>query len=737
MCIFAMYTIVLEFMKAFTLTFIVILILPQIPVKAQTAFPFQNTVLSDKERIDNLLSLMTLGEKVNALSTNLGVPRLGILSTGHSEGLHGMALGGPGNWGDFGARGTPKTYPTTTFPQAYGLGETWDTELIRQVADLEATEVRFYTQNPNLQKGGMVMRAPNADLARDPRWGRTEESFGEDAFLASRLTVAFVKGLQGNDPNYWKSASLLKHFLANSNEDGRDSTSSNFDERLFREYYSYPFFKGITEGGSRAFMTSYNAWNGVPMVINPVLKSVTRDEWGNNGIICTDGGALKLLINAHKAFPTFTEGAAAIVKASVGQFLDIFKPYIYDAMKKGLLTEKDIDNAIHGNFYVALRLGLMDADQTKTPYAGIGVTDTVASWTKPETKAFARLVTAKSAVLLKNVNNLLPLDKSKLKSVAVIGPRANEVLLDWYSGTPPYTVTVLQGIKNALGPEVEVFFASSNEMDKATIVARKADIAIVCIGNHPYGTDARWMVSPVPSDGREAVDRKALTLEQEDLVKVVFQANPNTVMVLVSSFPFAINWSQENVPAILHITNNSQELGNGLADVIFGDVNPAGRTTQTWVKSITDLPPMMDYDIRHGRTYQYFKGNVLYPFGYGLSYTTFDYSELKTSANTLSDSIVVSVNVRNTGKCNGDEVVQLYVSYPESKVERPVKQLKGFKRVFIPSGGTKTVEILLKAEDLAYWNIEKHAFVVEPGKVKLMVGSSSADVRATKTIYCK
>ena len=716
---------------------ILLFLLLRVSAFSQTTFLFQNTNLSDNERVENLLSTMTLDEKVNALSTNLGVPRLGIRNTGHSEGLHGMALGGPGNWGDFSPRGIAKTYPTTTFPQAYGLGETWDTELIQKVADIEATEIRFYTQNSNLQKGGLVMRAPNADLARDPRWGRTEESYGEDAFLGSRLTVAFVKGLQGNNPKYWKSASLMKHFLANSNEDGRDSTSSNFDERLFREYYSFPFYKGITEGGSRAFMASYNAWNGVPMTVNPVLKKITRDEWGNNGIICTDGGALNLLVKAHKAFATMTEGAAAVVKASVGQFLDNFKPYIYEALKKGLLTEKDIDDAIRGNFYVALKLGLLDGDQTKVPYANIGVTDTVSPWNKLETKAFVRKVTAKSVVLLKNSSNLLPLNKSKIKSIAVIGPRANEVILDWYSGTPPYEITILQGIENAVGKDVTVFYAPSNQMDKAIIAARKADIVIVCVGNHPYGTDARWMVSPVPSDGREAVDRKAITLEQEDLVKVVTQANPKTVMVLVSNFPFAINWSQENVPAILHVTNNSQELGNGLADVIFGDVNPGGRTNQTWVRSITDLPPMMDYDIRHGRTYQYFKGKPLYPFGFGLSYTSFEYSDLKTSKPTLSDSILVSVNVRNIGKRDGDEVVQLYVSYPGSKVERPMEQLKGFKRVFIPAGESKTVEISLKAEDLAYWNVERHAFIVEKGTVKLMAGSSSADIKLTKLVDVK
>ena len=716
-------------MKITTFRILILLLLVQGMVSAQTTFPFQNTALSDSERLDNLLSLMTIDEKVNALSTNLGVPRLGIRNTGHSEGLHGMALGGPANWGDFNTKVNPVTYPTTIFPQSYGLGETWDPDLIQQVADAEATEIRFYSQNPNLNKSGMVMRAPNADLARDPRWGRTEESYGEDAWLGARMTVAFVKGLQGANPRYWKSASLMKHFMANSNEDGRDSTSSNFDEKLFREYYSFPFFKGITEGGSRAFMASYNAWNGVPMTINPVLKNVTRDEWGNNGIICTDGGALKLLVNAHKSFPTLTQGAAAVVKATVGQFLDTFKPSVYDALKTRLLTEKDIDNAIRGNFLVALRLGLLDADQTKVPYAGIGVTDTVSPWLKPETRNLVRTVTAKSVVLLKNTTNLLPFNKTGIKSIAVIGPRANEVLLDWYSGTPPYAVTILKGIRNAVGKEVEVYYAPSDEMDLATIAARKADVAIVCVGNHPYGTNAGWMVSPVPSDGREGVDRKAITLEQEDLVKVVAQANPRTVMVLVSNFPFAINWSQENVPAIVHVTNNSQELGNGLADVLFGKVNPAGRTTQTWVKSITDLPPMMDYDIRHGRTYQYFKGKPLYPFGFGLSYTSFSYSGLKTSKATLSDSLHVTVQVKNTGKRDGEEVVQLYLAYPGSTVERPIKQLKGFKRVFVPAGKTITVDIPLKAQDLAYWNVEKHAFTVEKGKVKLMVGSSSADIR--------
>lgn len=692
--------------------------------------PFHNRELSADQRIDILLDMLTIEEKINLLSTNLGVPRLGIRNTGHSEGLHGMALGGPAHWGG------RQDQPTTTFPQAYGLGSTWDTALVRKVAEIEAHEVRYYTQRPENPGGGMVMRAPNADLARDPRWGRTEESYGEDAYLASRLTVAFVKGLQGDHPEYWKSASLMKHFMANSNEDGRDSTSSDFDERLFREYYSYPFYKGITEGGSRALMASYNAWNGIPMTIHPILENITRREWGNNGIICTDGGALKLLITAHKAFPTLWEGAAAVVKATVGQFLDDYLLAINQAITNGILTEGEIDRAIRGNLYVALKLGLLDSpqDYEKQPYTGIGVRDTQKPWEDQKVKDFARLVTAKSAVLLKNKpaggekNPLLPLDVGKIRSIAVIGPRANEVIYDWYSGTPSYAVTILEGIRNAVGPDVEVFYEPSNTIDKAVIAASKADVAVVCIGNHPYGTDARWFYSPVPSDGREAVDRKALTLEQEDLAKLVLQANPRTVLALVSSFPFAINWSDEHMPSIVHITNNSQELGNGLADVLFGKVNPAGRTTQTWVRDITDLPPMMDYDIRNGRTYMYFKGDPLYPFGYGLSYTCFEYSSLKVE-KSFRDSVRVEFELKNTGKLDGEEVVQLYVEYPASKVERPGRQLAGFARVFVPAGTTKKVTLSLKAEDLAYWDTDKKAFVIEEGPVGLLIGSSSVNIQ--------
>jgi len=696
----------------------------------QTQYPFQDPNLPLEQRIANIISLLTLEEKIACLGTNPSVPRLGIKASGQVEGIHGLTQGGPGKWG------RPNTIPTTTFPQGIGLGETWDPDSLRQAAGIEGYEARYIFQSQKYHQGGIVIRSPNSDLGRDPRWGRTEECYGEDAYFNGTMTVAFVKGLQGDDPKYWLSAALMKHFLANSNENTRSHSSSDFDERLFREYYSVPFRRGIIEGGSRAFMASYNAVNGIPMAVSPILENVARKEWGQDGIICTDGGAMRLLVTDHKAFPDFEHASAAVVKAGIGQFLDNYRDAVRTAVGKGLLMEKEIDEALKGNFRVMIRLGLLDPPAL-VPYSKIG-SEAEDPWLKSEHKTIAREVTQKSIVLLKNVNQTLPLDKTKLKSVAVIGPRANEVLLDWYSGTPPYRITPLEGIRNKVGANVEV--KSSSDNDEAVKLAHEADVAIVCVGNHPNGGhDKEWGKVSVPSEGREAVDRESITLEQEELVKRVYEANPRTIVVLISSFPYAINWSQANVPAIVHLALNSQEEGNALADVLFGDYNPAGRLVQTWPSSLDQLPPMLDYDIRHGRTYMYFKGEPLYPFGYGLSYTTFAYSNLRVSSGTVSGktAVTVSVDVKNTGSRAGDEVVQLYVTHLNSAVARPLKELQGFKRVQVKRGQTLTVSLPLTSAALSYWNVAKHDFVVEPGQVEIMVGASSADLRLKRTIAVK
>jgi beta-glucosidase len=697
--------------------------------QTQAQYPFQNPGLPIEERVGNIISLMTIDEKIACLGTNPSVPRLGIKGSGHVEGIHGLTQGGPAKWG------RPKTIPTTTFPQGIGLGETWDAEIVRQAAAVEGLEARYVFQSKKYQQGGIVIRAPNADLGRDPRWGRTEECYGEDAYFNGTMTVAFVKGLQGDHPKYWLSAALMKHFLANSNENGRGSSSSNFDERLFREYYSVPFRMGVLEGGSRAFMASYNAVNGIPMHVNPILENVARKEWGQDGIICTDGGGMRLLATDHKYSPDFDHATAAVVKAGIGQFLDNYRDAARNALKRGLLTEKDIDEALKGNFRVMIRLGLLDPPAL-VPYSSIG-NETEDPWLSSKHKSLARMVTQKSIVLLKNANNGLPLDKTKIKSIALIGPRANEVLLDWYSGTPPYRVSPLEGIRNKVGSSVSVSLAAGNEQNEAVKLARASDVAIVCVGNHPNGGhDNEWAKVSVPSEGREAVDRETITLEQEELIKRVYEVNPKTIVVLISSFPYAINWSQENVPAIVHMALNSQEEGNALADVLFGDYNPAGRLVQTWPKSLDQLPPMMDYDIRHGRTYMYFTGQPLYPFGYGLSYTTFAYSNLRMSSGTLTakGTVTISVDVKNTGTRTGEEVAQMYVKHLNSAVARPLKELKGFKRVTIAPGQTTTVTFPLTGEELGYWDASKHAFVVEKGRIQIMVGPSSADTKLSKTI---
>jgi beta-glucosidase len=691
-------------------------------------YPFQNPDLPIEERVNNIISLLTLDEKITCLGTNPNIPRLGIKGSGHVEGLHGLAQGGPGKWG------RPKVIPTTMFPQAIGLGETWDPDLIRQVGEIESTEARYIFQSKKYAQGALVVRAPNADLGRDIRWGRNEESFGEDAWFNGTMVVSMVKGLQGDNPKYWRAAALLKHFLANSNEDTRDRSSSDFDERLFREYYSVPFRMGIVDGGARAFMAAYNAYNGIPCTVQPILKDVTVKEWGQDGIICTDAGGMRNLVSAHKFLPDEEHAAAASIKAGINQFLDRYPDAVRGALKNKLLTEADIDAVIKGNFRVMIRLGLLDPPDM-VPYTNINGTDD--PWMSDKHKSLARLVTQKSIVLLKNSSNLLPLDKTKLKSIAVIGPRGNEVLMDWYSGTAPYTVTPLDGIKNKVGPNVTVNFAANNEKDEAVKLARSADVAIVCVGNHPNGGEnVGWAKVSFPSEGREAVDRKSITLEQEELIKQVYAANPKTIVVLISSFPYAINWTESNIPAIVHMTHSSEEEGNALSDVLFGDFNPAGRTVQTWPRSIDDLPPLMDYNIRHGRTYMYFKGQPLYPFGYGLSYTTFSYSNLKVTANSIDSTsdVRVSVDVKNMGRRAGEEVVQMYVKHMGSSVERPIEELKGFKRVSIEAGKKQTITMTLSASQLAYWDTNKKAFVVEPDKVQIMVGSSSADIKLSRVI---
>jgi beta-glucosidase len=699
--------------------------------------PFRDSALPMERRIDNLLSLMTLDEKINCLGTRTGIPRLGVPSFGSSEGIHGLQQRGGGN-------AQRAAITTTQFPQPPGMGESWDPELVRQAGGVEGYEARFITQTEKYNRQMLMLWGPQADLARDPRWGRSEEVYGEDPFFNGTMVVAFTKGLQGDDPKYWQSAALLKHFLANSNENFRTSSSSDFDQRLFWEYYSVPFRMGFLEGGAKGVMASYNAWNGTPMAINPILKSLVEKQWGVD-VLSSDGGAVKLLVTSHKRFANQQEAVVACLKAGINQFLDTYIDETKAAVKDGSVTEAEIDELLRPKFRVTVRLGLLDPPEM-VPYSKIK--DSPEPWNTEKDKAVSEKMALESVVLLKNADAFLPLKKDSIKSIAVIGPLADSVHWDWYGGTAPHAITPLEGIRNEVGPSVKVNYAADEIGNAAAHAAQTSDVAVVVVGNNPTcGPDMAhdWHNSPdgggtlpctVPSDGREGRDREVITLAQEQLIKQVYAVNPKTVVILVSSFPFAINWTQSNVPAILHMAHSSQDEGAALAKVLFGDYNPGGHLVMTWPKSVDQLPAMMDYDIRHGRTYMYFKGEPLYPFGYGLSYTSFSYANLKASSAELTSdgAITVSVDVMNTGSRTGDEVVQLYVTHLKSKVARPIKELKGFQRVTLKPNETKTVQIPLKTSMLAFWDEKRAQFKVEAEPVKLMIGSSSKDIKLATTV---
>jgi beta-glucosidase len=706
-------------------------------IAQQTPHPFNDPALPMEKRIDNLLSLMTVDEKIDCLGTRTGVPRLGVMSFGSSEGIHGVVQRE--------ARGKRLPITTTEFPQPPGMGESWDPALVRQAGSVEGYEARFITQTAKYDRQILMLWGPQSDLARDPRWGRSEEVYGEDPFFNGTMAVAFIKGLQGDDPKYWQSAALLKHFLANSWEDHRNTSSSDFDQRLFWEYYSVPFRMGFVDGGAKGVMASYNAWNGTPMAVNPILKSIVRDQWGVD-VISSDGGAVKLLVDPRHLFPNQEAAVVACLKAGINQFLDKYQDETKAALKDGSITEADIDAVLRPKFRVTIRLGLLDPPEM-VPYSKIK--DSPEPWNSDRDRGVSKQMALESVVLLKNEKAFLPLKKDSIKSIAVIGPLADSIHWDWYGGTPPYAVTPLQGIKDEVGPGVKVTYAADEIGNAAVNAAKSSDVAVVVVGNDPtcgpdmahdwFSTAAEGggvtLPCTVPSDGREGRDRESIDLAQEQLVKQVYAVNPKTVVILVSSFPIAINWTQANVPAILHMAHASQDEGTALAKVLFGDYNPGGHLVVTWPKSIDQLPPMKDYNIRDGRTYMYFKGEPLYPFGYGLSYTSFKYNNLRTSSSELAKdgTVTVSVDVSNTGSMAGDEVVQLYVKHLHSKVERPGEELKGFQRVTIQPSETKTVEIPLKASTLAWWDEKLPGFRVETEPISVMVGNSSTGIQlATK-----
>jgi beta-glucosidase len=840
-----------------TYCFFAIILLFQIAaVQAQNKELFRNENAPEHERILDLLSKLTVEEKISLLrATSPGISRLNIGKYFHgNEALHGVVR--PGNF--------------TVFPQAIGMAAMWNPDLHYQIATAISDEARARWNE--LEQGEkqtaqfsdlLTFWSPTVNMARDPRWGRTPETYGEDPFLSGILGTQFVKGLQGNDPKYLKIVSTPKHFAVNNEEHNRFECNPQVSERILREYYLPAFEQCVREGKAASIMTAYNAINNVPCTLNPwLIQKVLREDWGFDGYVVSDCGGPSLLVNAHKYVKTKEAAATLSLKAGLDLECgdDVYIQPLLNAYKQKMVSDADIDSAAYHVLRARMRLGLFD-DHNHNPYNKISP----AVVGSEKHKELALEAARQSIVLLKNKNNTLPVNLNKVKSIAVVGINAGNCEFGDYSGFPAnQPISVLEGIKSRVGNKVKIVYAPwVSAADGYELISKnyfpeglhaeyfpdknlegqaktrvdewinfepanqapdpflpKSPMSIRWKGNLRPSVSGTYTFAFTSDDGcrliidgktiidawysrgikvdtvrmvleagknyklqaeyydnrdaaiaklswripvvdmksrldlygeagkavrdcdmaiavlginksieREGKDRNTIQLpnDQEEFIREIYKANPNTVVVLVAGSSLAINWIQDNIPAIINAWYPGEQGGTAVAEVLFGDYNPAGRLPLTYYNSLDELPPFDDYDITKGRTYQYFTQKPLYPFGYGLSYSSFKYKNLTITDD--GDIIRVGFDVTNTGKKDGDEVAQLYVRLPELNILIPIKQLKGFKRISLKKGQTSKMEISVQKENLRYWDDSKERFVVPQGEFLFMVGASSEDIR--------
>ncbi len=789
-------------------------------------YPFRNSSLPIEERLSDLLGRLTTDEKINMLSSHMAaVPRLDI-----GEWYVGTEIAR-------GYVGRSDDEISTVTPQPIGMASMFDPELMYKLGEIAAEETRYYyNKKPN---GKLMVWGPTVDMERDPRWGRTEEAYGEDPFLTCEMTKAYTKGLAGEDEFYLKTVPTLKHFCADNNEKDRGSCSANVEPRTLHEYY-YRAFKGaITEGGAHSIMAAYNELSGVPAVMNPDIQNLLKDEWGLDFVV-TDGGDFSQNVLSHEIVKTHAEALAICLKNGADSMTDpadMVSAAAYDALEKGLITEADIDKAVGNVLYGRFRLGEFDDEH---PYKNMGkAVDT------EEFRAVNREAAMKQMCLLKN-DGLLPLAKGK--KIALTGPIADENYCDWYTGRASYKISIKQGLEAEYGKENILFdngydivairskengkfltvtedgtiraiadniteteqfemhdwgFGSINfksvanglyvtesgdykaesvtpyawfihewfkptehedgsfsfrswhdwamdicldpnytlttcksgRIDRNKLfdilliskgpervkkLAEQADAVIVCAGNHPMQV------------ARECYDRPDIVLppHQDRIIKAAYKGNRNTVLAIVASYPYAVNWEKENLPAIMYTSHAGAELGTAFAATISGANNPAARCPMTWYKSIHELPDIMDYDIITNKsTYLYYDGEPLFPFGHGLSYSKFEYSNFSV---IQQDNVVkTAVDVKNVSDVDGDEVVQIYFKQNRPCVKRPLRQLCGFRRVNIKAGETVRVEIDVPFNALEFYDVSREKLCVESDKYTFTAAASSLDVRCT------
>lgn len=644
-------------------------------------------------RVKTLIQQMTLAEKASQLvSESDSIPRLNLPAYNYwNECLHGVARAGE----------------VTVFPQAINLASTWDTVLVKRVASAISTEARL----KYLEIGkGLTYWSPTINMARDPRWGRNEETYGEDPYLTSRLGVAFVKGLQGDHPAYLKTVATIKHFVANNEENNRFSSSSQIPTKQLYEYYFPAYEACVKEADVQSVMTAYNAFNGVPPSGSRwLLGEVLRKEWGFDGFVVSDCGAIGVMNWQHRVVNSLEEAAALGVNSGCDlECGTTYKEKLVQAVKQGLISEATIDQALTRVLTARFKLGEFDPMEL-VPYNHYNKKLLAG-------KKFAELAyeaAVKSVVLLKN-ENLLPLSKEKTKSVAVVGPFADHNYLGGYSGQPPYSVTLLKGVKDLMGKRGKVNYLNGIGASRDSIVAAVEGVDVVLVA---LGSDEKM--------ARENHDMTSIYLpeEQEKLLKVIYQVNPRIVLVFHSGNPLTSEWADVHIPAIMQAWYPGQEAGRALADLLFGNENPSGKLPMTIYRAEDQLPDILDFDMWKGRTYRYMKEDPLYGFGHGLSYTSFGFDGIQGSDTLKSGTTLqCSVELSNTGKWTGEEVVQVYVSRENTPVYTyPLKKLVAFKKVKLAPGEKKRVEFNIPPRELSVW--ENGNWRMLTGKYTLFIGS--------------
>ncbi len=665
---------------------------------------YLNPSLPLSQRVDDLVSRMTLSEKLSQLRHDAAaIERLGVIEYNWwSECLHGVAL----------------AYLATVFPQAIGMAATWDTTLIGRVAAAISDEARAKHHKELGEYGtsrtmrGLTFFTPNINIFRDPRWGRGQETYGEDPYLTSRIAVAFVKGLQGDDSTYLKTGATAKHFAVHSGpEELRHTYDAVPSTRDLWQTYLPAFRACVKEAKVRSVMCAYNKLNGTYACQNSwLLDGILRDTWGFEGYVVSDCGADVML--------------------AAGCDIICYLAWPNQELYSSSEPESLIDQSVKRLMTTRFELGMFDPPHT-VPYASIpyDVVDCA------KHRALARETARKSIVLLKNAGNTLPLNKN-IQSIAVVGPHADWKEVYWgnYSGTPSYTVTPLQGIRAKVSSGTTVRYAQgcgltdsiAGGMVQAQSLAQQSDAVVAVLGLSSES------VSPTLEG--EKTDRSDLNLPgvQDALLRALHATATPVVLVLVNGGPLSVSWADSNAAAIVEAWYGGQEAGTAIADVVFGDYNPAGRLPVTVYRSASQLPDFADYNMESGRTYRYFTGEPLYPFGFGLSYTTFAYSNLSFSPAypRTSDTITVTVDVQNTGSVAGDEVVQLYVTDSAATVTAPLRELKGFSRVGLSVGEKKQVSFKLTPYDLSLMDAGGNR-VIEPGLFGISVGGGQPGARGT------